>query len=157
LIYCGRYALEQWLAGRDYRFSNLEAAVSELHRGSARAHPCGAGAGYLSIDAQGEAYGCHRLVGDKAFHFGSVDSGVDDFKRYHHLSTHAVDTQQPCRECWARYLCGGGCYHEVANRGRVACDHVRSWLTFCLQAYVQLSKARPELFDGAISDVAGFF
>jgi len=147
MIACGEHALGEWIAGRPYRFSNLEAAMSELHKGAARAHPCGAGAGYLSIDADGEAYACHRLVGDKRFHFGSVDTGFDEAGRLAHLETRAVDRQEPCRSCWARYLCGGGCYHEVANRGRPACDHVRSWLAFALKAYAELSQARPDLFD----------
>jgi uncharacterized protein len=146
MIGCGRHALSEWIAGRSYRFSNLEAAMSELHRGSARAHPCGAGAGYLSIDAAGEAFACHRLVGSDAFRYGSVKSGIDDGKRLAHLRDRAVDTQEPCRSCWARYLCGGGCYHEVSLRGRTACDHVRAWLAFCLEAYAELSEARPELF-----------
>jgi len=52
----------------------------------------------------------------------------------------------PCRSCWARYLCGGGCYHEVSRRGRVACDYIRSWLDFCLRAYAELSACRPDQF-----------
>lgn len=147
VISCGRHALAEWIAGRPYHFSNFEAAMSELHRGSARAHPCGAGAGYLSIDAEGQAFGCHRLVGDKRFSFGSIGTSFDDEARLAHLTARTVDTQEPCRSCWARYLCGGGCYHEVANRGRGTCDHVRGWLAFCLEAYAQLSDARPDLFQ----------
>jgi len=147
MIFCGRHALAEWKAGRSYRFSNFEAAMRELHRGSARAHPCGAGAGYLSIDADGDAFACHRLVGNDAFHYGSVKQGIDDAARLTHLTERAVDTQEPCRSCWARYLCGGGCYHEVSLRGRTGCDHVRGWLAFCLEAYAELSEARPELFE----------
>ena len=158
MIACGRHALREWIAGRPCHFSNFEAAMSELHRGSARAHPCGAGASYLSIDADGEAFACHRLVGERAFHYGSLRDGIDDAARLAHLRGHAVDNQEPCRACWARYLCGGGCYHEVAMRGRTACDHVRGWLAFCLEAYSELSAARPELFSAMPPDqaLAGF-
>jgi uncharacterized protein len=146
LIACGRHALGELRAGRAYPFSNFAAAMVELHRGSARRHPCGAGAGYLSIDAEGAAFACHRLVGDEAFQFGSLADGIDDGARLAHLRRSAVDTQEPCASCWARYLCGGGCHHEVSRRGRIACDHVRGWLAFCLAAYAELSEARPELF-----------
>jgi len=146
MIACGRHALAKLLAGERYGFANLQTALHELHKGSARAHPCGAGAGYLSIDADGDAFGCHRLVGDDRFRFGSLASGIDDARRYAHLSEHAVDRQEPCRSCWARYLCGGGCYHEVAARGRTHCDYIRGWLEFCLEAYATLSVARPEMF-----------
>lgn len=147
---CGRHALAKLLAGERYGFANLQTALYELHKGSARAHPCGAGAGYLSIDADGDAFGCHRLVGDARFRFGSLAEGIDDERRYGHLADHAVDRQEPCRSCWARYLCGGGCYHEVAARGRTHCDYIRAWLSFCLEAYVTLGAARPELFDQSV-------
>lgn len=146
LIACGRHALLEAKAGRHYGFSNFDAAMAELHRGSARAHPCGAGAGYLSVDAGGDIFACHRLVGDQAFRFGSLDQGVDDIARHAHLTRLAVDTQEPCRSCWAKYLCGGGCYHEVSRRGRPMCDHIRAWLAFCLESYATLSEARPEMF-----------
>ena len=133
LITCGRHALEEAKAGRHYGFSNFHVAMSELHRGSARAHPCGAGAAYLSVDADGDLFACHRLVGDTAFRFGNITDGTDDRARLEYLTRHAVDTQEPCRTCWARYLCGGGCYHEVSQRGRTMCDHIRSWLEFCIR------------------------
>ncbi len=57
-----------------------------------------------------------------------------------------MDRAEPCRSCWARYLCGGGCYHEVARRGRPGCDYIRGWLAFCLRAYVELSESAPEFF-----------
>ena len=147
LIRCGRHTLAEYLAGRRYRFSNFDAAMGELHRGSARAHPCGAGAGYVSVAAGGEIFACHRLVGDAGFRYGDVAQGLDDPARMRHLRGQAVDQQMPCGSCWARYLCGGGCYHEVSRRGRIACDHLRGWLAFCLEAYVELSQALPDLFD----------
>ena len=56
--------------------------------------------------------------------------------------------QEPCRGCWARYLCGGGCHHEVIARGRPACDYIRGWLHWSLGAYARLSAARPDYFAG---------
>ena len=44
-------------------------------------------------------------------------------------------------------LCGGGCHHEAMGRGRIACDYIRGWLHFCLQAYIRLSDKRPDLFS----------
>ena len=29
-----------------------------------------------------------------------------------------------------------------------ACDFIRGWLHYCLQAYLRLSAARPEMFSG---------
>jgi hypothetical protein len=50
------------------------------------------------------------------------------------VTTRIVDRQEPCRACWARYLCGGGCHAEVAEVGRAGCDYIRGWLDYSLRA-----------------------
>lgn len=143
---CGEYAFEELLQGRPFPFANLETALFEIHRGSHRPYPCGAGAGYLSVNADGDFFACHRLVDNEAFVMGSVSTGADLAARRDHLARRHVDSQEPCRGCWARYLCGGGCHHEVWNRGRPSCDYIRGWLDFCLKSYVRLQELRPGYF-----------
>ncbi|MGK5693478.1 radical SAM protein [Streptomyces sp. URMC 128] len=153
---CGQAALDALAAGRPYPFGNFQTAMYELHAGGHRPYPCGAGAGYLSASAEGGLYACHRLVDDPAFRMGSVAGGSDRAARAEHLAARHVDRAEPCRSCWARYLCGGGCYHEVARRGRPGCDYIRGWLAFCLRAYVELSESAPEFFRRSTpSDLPG--
>ncbi|MFE9823373.1 radical SAM protein [Streptomyces sp. NPDC005791] len=147
MVECGEKALRELSAGRAYPFGNFQTAMHELHRGTHRPYPCGAGAGYLSASADGDLYACHRLVDDPAFAMGSLAAGSDVPARSAHLAARHVDRQEPCRSCWARYLCGGGCYHEVSRRGRPGCDYIRGWLDFCLRAYVELSHAAPEFLS----------
>ena len=147
MVDCGEAALAAIAAGRRYPFANLEQALFELHRGSHRPYPCGAGAAYLSVSAEGGLYACHRLVDDAGFAFGHIDTGSDRAARARHLAARHVDAAEPCRGCWARYLCGGGCHHEVDRRGRVACDYIRGWLDFCLRAYVELERSAPLYFS----------
>lgn len=146
MIACGAATKQAILAGRRHPFSNFETALHEIHRGSHRPYPCGAGAGYLSVKADGGLYACHRLVDDKRFAMGDVSSGSDVARRAAHLAERHVDRQEPCRSCWARYLCGGGCYHEVERRGRVACDYIRGWLAFCIASYAEISADAPQYF-----------
>lgn len=146
MVRCGEKALSVTMAGRPYPFSNLTTALHEIHRGTHRPYPCGAGAAYLSANAEGSLFACHRLVDEPRFAMGNVQQGSDKQARVNHLARSHVDLMEPCRSCWARYLCGGGCYHEVSRRGRVACDYIRGWLDFCLRAYVELSTTRPEWF-----------
>jgi hypothetical protein len=70
--------------------------------------------------------------------WGTSTPAPDTQARALHLNRSHVDSIEPCRKCWARYLCGGGCHHEVKARGRVGCDYIRGWLAFCLKAYVEL-------------------
>jgi uncharacterized protein len=146
MIACGQKTLQAIQAGRSYPFSNFETALQQIHRGSHRPYPCGAGAAYLSVNAEGDLFACHRLIDDPDFAMGSVRGGTDIQARTKHLARSHVDTMDPCRQCWARYLCGGGCYHEVARRGRIGCDYIRGWLDFCLQAYADLSAQHPDYF-----------
>lgn len=146
MIACGEKAVQEIVAGRPYPFSNLETALQEIHRGSHRPYPCGAGAAYLSANAEGKLFACHRLIDDPQFAMGSVQGGSDRTARSAHLAKSHVDLMEPCHKCWARYLCGGGCYHEVSRRGRIGCDYIRGWLEFCLRAYVELSSVQPGYF-----------
>lgn len=139
MIDCGREFERRTVAGERYPFANMANAMREIHRGTHRPYPCGAGAGYLGVSADGELAACHRFVGDADGAMGSLDAGIDESRRAAWLAERHVHTQEPCRDCWARYLCGGGCHHEVISRGRPACDYIRGWLHYCLGAYLRLS------------------
>jgi uncharacterized protein len=141
MIDCGREFERQVRAGRRYPFANLVNALREIGKGTHRPYPCGAGAGYFGVSAEGALSACHRFVGDDAGAMGSVQEGVDRGRQMRWLTGRHVHRQEPCNSCWARYLCGGGCHHEVIHRGRPACDYIRGWLHYCLGAYLRLSAA----------------
>ena len=139
--------------GARWRFSNLATAVKQIHAGAARTLSCGAGDNYVSVDARGEYFACHRTVGDERFHFGARP---DDARRREFLASRHVDLQEPCRSCWARYLCGGGCHAEVVSNGRAGCDFIRGWLDYCLRFYDRVSSARPDLLAGKLTAAPRF-
>jgi uncharacterized protein len=148
MVACGEEFERRVVAGERYPFTNAVNALREIHRGTHRPYPCGAGAGYLGVSADGDLAACHRFVGDPAAAFGSVTEGIDRRRQLRWLDERHVHRQEPCRSCWARYLCGGGCHHEVIARGRPACDYIRGWLHWSIGAYARLSAARPDWFAG---------
>jgi uncharacterized protein len=143
MIDCGRELERRAIAGERYPFDNLTTALREIHRGTHRPYPCGAGASYFGVSASGELYACHRFVDDEARAVGDVHAGVDRTRQRLWLRERAVDRQEPCRSCWARYLCGGGCHYEVIHRGRPACDYIRGWLEYALATYARLAERHP--------------
>jgi uncharacterized protein len=147
LIACGLVFEQKVLRGERYPFLNMVNALRELHRGTHRPYPCGAGAGYFGVSAEGDLAACHRFVGDADGAMGSLSTGIDEFLRSDWLTSRHVHAQEPCHSCWARYLCGGGCHHEVLARGRVACDFIRGWLHYTIQAYGRLSRLAPGWFE----------
>jgi uncharacterized protein len=135
------------VSGAPLRFGNLGVALKEIHRGACRPLPCGAGHGYVSLSADGRYYTCHRTVGDERFSVGDAASGPDLAARQRFLRAAAVDRQESCRTCWARYLCGGGCHAEVAAAGRAGCEYVRGWLDHCLRTYDMVAREMPHLLS----------
>lgn len=142
MINCGREYERRVGAGERYPFANMDNAMKEIANGTHRPYPCGAGAGYLGVSADGDLAACHRFVGDAEGALGSLTAGIDQGRQAAWLHERHVHRQAPCGECWARYLCGGGCHHEVLRRGRPACDYIRGWLHYCLGAYLRLSAGR---------------
>ncbi len=131
--------------GEGFRFSNLAIAVKQLHAGFAKPLPCGSAANYVSVSAEGGYFTCHRTIDDASFSLGTIAGGLSTTLRESFLKERHVDRQEPCRSCWARYLCGGGCHAEVLSAGRSGCDYIRGWLEYCLRFYDRLSRERPDL------------
>jgi uncharacterized protein len=152
MIECGCEWERQMAAARRYPFANIVNALREIHRGTHRPYPCGAGAGYLGVSATGELSACHRFVRDPTGAMGDLETGIDRVSQNSWLADRHVHRQEPCRSCWARYLCGGGCHHEVIHRGRPACNYVRGWLHYCLGAYVRTLAQLPEYFSSSQSE-----
>ena len=137
--------LERARHGAEIRLSNLSIALKQLHRGAASPFACGAGGGYFSVAADGKWYACHRAIGEEDYRLGDA-AGLDAQRREQFLLKRHVHAQTDCQQCWARYLCSGGCHQEAAARTSSSCDFIREWLDFCLSAYCELSAARPAYF-----------
>jgi uncharacterized protein len=151
-----RVAEGEWLrlkTGENFRFSNLAIAMKQIHAGFAKPLPCGSAANYVSVSAEGGYFTCHRTIDDKAFSLGTTAGGLSTTRRESFLRARHVDGQEPCRSCWARYLCGGGCHAEVLAAGRSGCDYIRGWLEYSLGFYDRLSRERPDLL-GETREVA---
>ena len=130
--------------GEPIALSNLAIALKQLDRGAASPYPCGAGGGYFSVASDGTWYACHRAIGDPAYALGT-SGGLWTEQREAFLRERHVHRQTDCTQCWARYLCSGGCHQEAKARSPESCNFIRGWLEFCLAAYAELGGELPEL------------
>jgi uncharacterized protein len=142
---------ETSLAGRHHGFSNVRDTLEEIHKGVAKAYPCGAGLGLLGVATDGDVALCHRFAGSDSHKLGTVRDGIDHSRQDEYLRSHHIDNKTDCSTCWARSLCAGGCYHEAHTRyGSTAqpnlhyCDWIRRWSATCLEVYATLAAQRPE-------------
>jgi uncharacterized protein len=148
MIECGETFEQHLLNDRIYPFTNLISTLQRIHSYSREeSYPCGAGGGYMGVSSEGGLYACHRFVDDDKGEMGTIIDGVDEVKQSRWLAERNVNVQEPCRTCWARHMCGGGCHYEAIHSGRPACDYIRGWLHYCLSVYANLLRLRPSLLD----------
>ena len=146
MIKCGLSFEQNVLQGERFPFLNMVNALKEISKGTHRPYPCGAGAGYMGVSADGDLSACHRFVNEPAGKMGNLNDGINANMQNEWLSQRHVHLQDPCNKCWARYLCGGGCHHEVLAKGRNACNYIRGWLHYTIQAHERLSRLAPGAF-----------
>jgi uncharacterized protein len=144
--------LECAVKGEHHGFTNIREELGELHKGSSKAFPCGAGIGLVGVATDGDLALCHRFAGSPEHELGSVHTGIDRDKQVSFLEKHHVasPTKSVCHTCWARPMCAGGCYHEAHTRYGTTgqpnlhyCDWIRRWIDTCLRVYGELSERNP--------------
>lgn len=70
---------------------------------------CGAGSEYIAVAPNGDIYPCHQFVGEKEFLLGNVYTGITREDIRDKIASSTVFTKAKCADCWAKYLCSGGC------------------------------------------------
>lgn len=146
--------VEAATAGRHHGFSNLSDLLRELHTGTNKAHPCGAGLGLLGVSTEGDLGLCHRFVESGEHEIGSISEGIDATKRAAFLDAGHISKRLDCHGCFARPVCSGGCYHEAYVRtgdasapNLHACDWIRAWTDIGLSSYARIMAKNPAWFD----------
>ena len=100
---------------RYFNYSNLVRFIRETRVVRERlAHYCGAGRTYFALSQDGDFYPCHRFVGMNEYRMGDITRGLDLTLQQKILDL-TVDNRPVCKDCWARYLCGGGCWKHAVD------------------------------------------
>lgn len=154
----GRHYVEQALQHRSIGFSNLHQLLTDIHEGSKKALPCGAGYSMVAVDKDGGVNLCHRFTGSELPTFGTVETGLDKPALEAFLNKRLDRSDTGCATCRIRNLCAGGCYHESYQRYDNPtqpvyhyCDLMRDWVDFGIEAYSRISQGNPRFFDDYIS------
>ncbi len=100
--------LMETLARRhDFSFFHFNVDLSQGPCVYKRLRGCGAGTEYAAVTPEGDLYPCHQFVGRDEFRMGHVDD--DRFTPSERFESCRVETNEDCRNCWAKFYCGGGC------------------------------------------------
>lgn len=154
----GERYVEAALQHRNIGFSNLHQLLTDIHEGTKKALPCGAGYSMVAIDKDGDVNLCHRFTGSELPTFGSVSTGLDVAGLGEFLSRRLDRSDTGCNSCRIRNLCSGGCYHESYQRYNDPshpvyhyCELMRDWVDFGIAAYSRILAANPDFFPAYIA------
>lgn len=154
----GREYQQDALRGQNNGFSNMHQLMTDLHQGTRKVLPCGAGIGMLAVDKDGGLNLCHRFTGSELRTYGDVDTGIDKAGLGEFLSSAADRSDRGCESCRIRNLCAGGCYHESYAHFNDPlyptyhyCDILRDWVDFGIRVYAAIAKSNPDYFDKHIT------
>lgn len=74
-----------------------------------RCKGCGSGSEYVAVTPDGDVYPCHQFVEFTPMKMGNVLDGTLDKNMQKHFAGCNITTNETCKNCWAKYFCGGGC------------------------------------------------
>ncbi|OEH84570.1 thioether cross-link-forming SCIFF peptide maturase [Desulfuribacillus stibiiarsenatis] len=95
---------------REFSFFHFDVDLENGPCVAKRLSGCGAGHHYVAVTPEGDIYPCHQFVGRQEFLLGNVTEGITQHQLIEQFKNNNVYTKVKCRECWARYMCAGGCH-----------------------------------------------
>lgn len=132
---------------------NIGQILLPVITGNKRYFGCGIGKGMVGISVSGDIYPCHRFAGQTDAKMGNIaDYKVDGINDYYRS---IVINLPKCSACWAKYLCGGGCFYENKSRtgdmhmpDDLFCNETKATMETALYMCTQLDDADREYLKG---------
>ncbi len=101
--------------------NDFQRNINRLRTKSVRYQGCAAGRSSLIVDEAGEYYPCQNMLSYQDMSVGNVSEGIDN-SRLQLFRSKEVSQLASCRQCWAKYLCGGSCEAERHLLGQESKD-----------------------------------
>jgi uncharacterized protein len=148
--------LASLIAANDYFGRFIKRVFSREHL----PYRCRAGKDMLAIAADGRVYPCLGFVGMREWAMGTTKTLPDERIRSMFCDQH-VDRKASCRDCWGRYLCGGGCYaHAAMSNGRIDqpdprdCELTQHLMRLAMVLVGRLQHEHPDVLPHFFSSLA---
>lgn len=134
--------------------SIMSGGLRNLLLGRKKIFSCKLGMNTISINLNGDIYACHRFVGEENYKIGTIQDDIVNNKRDLYI-LRTVDNRNICSNCWARYLCGGGCAHEsvmyeedINTPYQLQCSLNKKLIELELKVYAEIMKdSNKDLLD----------
>jgi uncharacterized protein len=90
------------------------------------------------------------FVGKAEYVMGDIYQGITNDAIRETFANANVRNKSKCMDCWARYICGGGChYHSIQYKGNILdpysleCKLIKRRIELGIYLYVTLKKKNP--------------
>ena len=127
-----------------FTYLPLAKIVASLIKRLQKKNRCFAGISMIAIDSKGSIYPCHRFMYNHEFIMGDISKGINPSIIDEYCKNN-VDAIPECKDCWARYLCGGPCYHDSyitqKNTTKIhpaRCERIKSLTELAIITYGEL-------------------
>jgi len=138
---------------RSKKYYNLETLPLPMERIATKSpgfYSCTAGKGFVAVDVNGDIYLCHRFVRNGEFYMGNVVNNTFDIKWPKIIINEmSVENRRKCGKCWARYICGGGCYainyefnSDIFLAPKIYCSLMKYTIKQALTIYITAIRQR---------------
>lgn len=87
---------------------DMQSTIVNICEGKRVFYGCGAGISEVTVAPDGSIYECQRIYRNP---YSKISEDKSPTELASQLLT-MVDDRPICKDCWARYLCGGGCMHQ---------------------------------------------
>ena len=90
-------------------YYNFENKILQLWKHTKRTYFCPAGVRRFGISPVGDIYPCGPAAAMGEWKLGTLADGLDESAVDRWADVTSFEHKSDCQECWARYLCAGGC------------------------------------------------
>ncbi len=128
---------------------NFSRFIRSIFLSKKRHSYCDIGHKMIAVNYLGDLYPCHRFVGDQQHCLGSVFLPLNPSMFRAYSQANQFTNFEECRDCPARLLCGGPCYHYHTYKEKlssITCSILRHNALLSVWLYFQLALKKPSVF-----------
>jgi len=105
----------------------------------------------IAVDPDGNIYPCQSAVGERKYLISNINDDYDINDIFLKYQTAPVQYLPFCKNCWARFLCAGGCYIAKDRMGeeiykKYHCEYKKRLIEYILYLYWMLKENKPSDF-----------
>lgn len=119
-------------SGKLFKYESTYSIARELYEGKKKIFKCRPGVSRIAVDSKGNILACPIGADLPQTLLGNISSGISmERQKVWDDSTLAV-TNEKCKECWAKNLCGGNCrvislkrFQNIREPDPVTCEYYK--------------------------------